>query len=308
MKIKNLEVGIKIGNKEKKLTNLILNSYLDLFAESLLDFQSKTLFYCAVNITKDNIDIDENSTTMEFDTLIDNKVEEILTQNTVLNKYTYTEENTLYGYNKISDFAGQSIKQIGFGNFNGDTNEFVMYAYLDVSKYNITIQSGQPVVISRIDTIKSDMLFWSNNKSIKAPYHLTNDGIHAVSGMDYQRVLPKLYSVGFGVLPYLYLKEYLVEDIDIQKTGTGEITINGIESNFAKDDLFPSPDLYPNPDLYPREATANLLIYKFKMYREVYENPELPPVLQDTGFYYVQYKELTKFGLINNLKIKYERG
>ena len=88
----------------------------------------------------------------------------------------------------------------------------------------------------------------------------------------------------------------------------GEITVNGIESNFAKDDLFPSPDLYPSPELYPREATANLLIYKFKMYREVYENPELPPVLQDTGFYYVQYKELTKFGLINNLKIKYERG
>ena len=29
MKIENLEVGIKIGNEEKKFTNLILDSYLD---------------------------------------------------------------------------------------------------------------------------------------------------------------------------------------------------------------------------------------------------------------------------------------
>ena len=52
MKVKNLEVGIKIGNKQRKFTNLILNNYLDLFANSLLDFKSKKLTCCAVNITK----------------------------------------------------------------------------------------------------------------------------------------------------------------------------------------------------------------------------------------------------------------
>ena len=126
--------------------------------------------------------------------------------------------------------------------------------------------------------------------------------------MEYIRVLPKLYSVGFGILPYKYIDEYLVEDLDINKTGIGEITINGINSNFAKNDLYPRPDLYPGPDLYPQTPTANLLIYKFKMYKEYYEDPMLPPILEDTGLYYVQHKELDRFGLIKNLKIKYERG
>ena len=309
MKVKNLEIGIKIGLKERKFTNLILNNYIELFANSLLEFKSKQLQACAINITKQNINIDENSTTMQYDTVkLNRDFQEVLTENTIINKYTFTDEDGVELFPSLNEFSGQTIKQIGFGIYDYETSTFTMYAYLDVSKYNIVIQEGQPIVISRIDAIKSDMLFWSNNKKIKAPYHLTVDALHNINDMEYERIVPKLYSLGFGILPYLYKDEYLVENLDIQKTGTGEITINGIESNFAKDDLFPSPDLYPSPELYPREATANLLIYKFKMYREVYENPELPPVLQDTGFYYVQYKELTKFGLINNLKIKYERG
>lgn len=308
MQIKNLEIGIKIGKKQRKFTNLILNSYLDLFANSLLDFQSKEMTYCVVNITKAKSEIDENSSTMNFDVLMENRAEEVLTENTVLNKYSYTEENTVYGYSQISSFAGQAIKEIGFGVYDWDNNSFIMYAYLDVSKYNITIQSGQPIIISRIDKVSSDMKFWSNSINIKAPYHLTVDGLHLIQGMNYQRILPKLYSVGFGILPYLYIDEYLVEDLEIEKTGTGEITVNGINSNFVKDDLFPRPDLYPSPILYPQTPTANLLIYKFKMYKEVYEDPMLPPVLEDTGLYYVQYKELDRFGLIENLKIKYERG
>ena len=308
MKVKNLEIGIKIGNKERKFTNLILNRYLDLFANSILDFTSKQLVDCVINITKNNANIDENSTTMEFDTVIEGNLNEVLTENTVINKYSYAEENTLYGFNKISNFVGQTLKEVGFGIFDFENDKFTMYAYLDVSKYNIIIQAGQPIVISRTDKIVSDMKFWSNSSTIKAPYHLTADGLHEISGMDYTRVLPQLYSCGFGILPYKYIDEYLVEDLDIEKTGTGEITITGINSNFAKNDLFPRPDLYPSPDLYPQAPTANLLIYKFKMYREVYEDPMLPPILEDTGLYYVQYKELTRFGLIENLKIKYERG
>lgn len=308
MKVKNLEVGLKIGNKERKFTNLITNGYLDLFANSFLNFASKELTHCAVNITKYNEDIDANSTTMDYDVLIEGNLQEILTENTVLNKYSYTEEGTLYGYNPISSYYGKTIKEIGFGTYDWNSKSFIMYAYLDVSKYSITIQEGQPVIISRTDKIATDMKFWSNSTRIKAPYHLTVDGLHAISGMDYTRILPQLYSCGFGILPYLYKDEYLVKDLNVQKTGIGEITVNGINSNFAKDDLFPRPDLYPTPNLYPREATANLLIYKFEMYREIFEDPEQPPTLVDTGLFYVQYKELTRFGLIENLKIKYERG
>lgn len=309
MKVKNLEIGIKIGLKERKFTNLILNNYIELFANSLLEFKSKQLQACAINITKQNINIDENSTTMQYDTVkLNRDFQEVLTENTIINKYTFTDEDGVELFPSLNEFSGQTIKQIGFGIYDYETSTFTMYAYLDVSKYNIIIQAGQPIVISRTDKIVSDMKFWSNSNTIKAPYHLTADGLHEISGMDYTRVLPQLYSCGFGILPYLYIDEYLVEDLDIEKTGTGEITITGINSNFAKNDLFPRPDLYPSPDLYPQAPTANLLIYKFKMYREVYEDPMLPPILEDTGLYYVQYKELTRFGLIENLKIKYERG
>ena len=308
MEVKNLEVGIKIGNKERKFTNLILNNYLDLFANSFLDFKEKNLPYCFVNFTKNN-NITETSTQMEYDTILEadfSQNVEILTDRNIINKYYYTLP--VVEYEPLESFQGQVIKEIGFGNYDYELNDYVMYAYLDISKYNIVVQENQPIIINRIDKITTDMNFWSNSNKIKAPYHLTMRGLLETGGFDYIRVLPQLYSIGFGILPYLYIDEYLVEDLDIEKTGTGEITVNGINGNFAKNDLYPSPDLYPKPDLYPQTPTANLLIYKFKMYREVYEDPMLPPVLEDTGLFYVQYKELTNFGKINNLKIKYERG
>ena len=309
MEVKNLEVGIKIGNKQRKFTNLICNSYLDLFADSFLDFKEKNLPYCFVNFSKDNSNITVNSTTMQYDTILEAEFAqniEILTENSVINKYYYI--NPVAEYQYLEDFTGRPIKEIGFGNVNPDTNKYILYAYLDVSKYNIIIQDSQPIIISRVDKIASDMKFWSNSSDIKGPYHLTGRGMLELVGFDYDRVLPKFYSLGFGVLPYVYIQEFLAENLDVKKTGTGEITVNNTFTNFAKNDLYPRPDLYPSPTLYPQESTANLLIYKFKMYKEVYVDPERPPDLVDTGLYYIQYKELTNFGFINNLKIKYERG
>ena len=266
MKIKNIEIGIKIGEKEKKFTNLILNNYLDLFANSFLDFKEKNLPYCFVSFTKSNSDITENSTSMEYNTILEadfSQSVEILTEKNIINKYYYTLP--VAEYESLESFTGQAIKQIGFGNYDYDLNDYVMYAYLDISKYNIVVQENQPIIINRIDKITTDMNFWSNSNKIKAPYHLTMRGLLETGGFDYIRVLPQLYSIGFGILPYLYIDEYLVEDLDIEKTGTGEITVNGINGNFAKNDLYPSPDLYPRPDLYPQTPTANLLIYKFKI-------------------------------------------
>lgn len=309
MKIENVEIGIKIGNKERRFKNLILNNYINLFVNSLLNFQSKQMVACAVNFTKKN-NITINSTTMNYDTVkLNRSFQEALTGETIINKYIFTDEDGVELLPSFSQFLGQSIKQIGFGIYDYETATFTMYAYLDVSKYNIVVQEGQPIVISRIDKIVSDMKFWSNSKDIITPYHLTADGIHLIQDMEYIRVLPKLHSIGFGILPYKFIKEYLVEDLNFQITGVGEMTITGIESNYAKNDLYPSPSLYPSPDLYPREPTANLLICKFKMYYEIYEDPMEPETtLVDTGKYYVQYKELEDFGKIQNLKIKYERG
>ena len=309
MKVKNLEVSIKVGNKQHKFTNLILNKYLDLFADSFLEFKDKNLDFCCINLTKEKTLITPESTEMQFDTILEfnsSERSELLTENTIINKYNY--EKPLAGYPDLSSFVGQYIKQIGFGIYDYELQKFELYAYLDVSKYNIVVQEGQPIVISRMDKVSTDMNFWSNSNAVKCPYHLTTKGLLEVNGYEYDTVIPKLYSIGFGALPYKYTDEYLVEDLDISKTGVGEITIDNVLNNYAMNDLFPKEDLYPRPDLYPQEGTANLLIYKFKLYRKVFQDPEQPPTLKDTGLFYVQYKQLERLGQITKLKIRYERG
>ena len=307
MKIKNLEVGIKIGNKEKKFTNLILNAYLNLFADSVVDFKSKKLTHCAINITKNNF-ISEYSSTFNFDVLLEGSLQEVLIENTIINKYKYIEENTVANFSSLSNFNNRIIKEIAFGEYDYGTELFNIYAYLDLKNYNIIIQNEQPLIISRIDKIVSDMMFWSNSNKIKSPFHLTADGLHIIQGMNYERILPKLYSVGVGVLPYVFTQEFLAEELDIQREGVGGVVINKSFINVAENDLYPTPDLYPSPNLYPQKPTANLLIYKFKMFREHYEDPSEPPILEDTGLFYVQYKEINNFGVIEKLKINYERG
>ena len=311
MKIKNEEVSIKIGNKTKTFTNLIINSYLDLFADSFLDFKQKNLPYCLVNFTKNNMAIDENSTEMQYDTILEADFAsniEILTGSNIVNKYFYKDPVASYPY--LEDFAGQQIRQLGFANWDNTKQDYVLYAYLDVSRYNIIIQDSQPVTISRVDKISSDMQFWANSRELKAPYHLTGRGMLELLGMDYQTIIPKLYSIGFGVLPYKFVNEYLAEDLTISKGETGIINIAEDFYNYKNNDLYPREDLYPSEDLYPQTPTANLLIYKFKMYKIVYPDPSSEEYeLEDTGMYYTQYRELknNEYGKLN-LSIKYERG
>lgn len=311
MKIKNEEVSIKIGNKIKTFTNLIMNSYLDLFADSFLDFKQKNLPYCLVNFTKNNMNIDENSTEMQYDTILEADFAsniEILTGSNIVNKYFYKDPVASYPY--LEDFQGQQIRQLGFANWDNTKQDYVLYAYLDVSKYNIIIQDSQPVTISRVDKISSDMQFWANSKRLKAPYHLTGRGFLELLGMDYQTIIPKLHSIGFGVLPYRFVNEYLAEDLTISKGETGIVNITEDFYNYKNNDLYPREDLYPRDDLYPQTPTANLLMYKFKMYKIVYPDPSSDEYeLEDTGLYYIQYRELrdNEYGKLN-LKIKYERG
>lgn len=308
MKVKNLEIGIKIGNKEKKFTNLILDSYLDLFADSFISFKQKNLPYCLVSFSKGEQTITFDSNTIKYDTILEadfSQNKEILTENNIINKYYYINPVTEYPY--LEEFAGKQIMKLGFANWDEEKKDYVMYAYLDVSKYNILIQENQPIIISRIDKISSDMNFWSNSEKVKAPIHLTGRGLVEIEGMDYFNIYSKFYSVGFGVLPYKFITEYLAEDLNISRGGVGEVLINEVFQNYAKEDLFPSQKLFPSENLYPKSPTANLLIYKFKLYKETYPNPEEPPVYEDTGMYYTQYKTVDKYGKIS-LSVKYERS
>lgn len=308
MKIQNKEIGIKIGKKELKFTNMILDSYLDLFANSFISFKDKSLPYCLINFTHyDNV-ITETSTEMNYDIVLEadpNQNVEILAENSIINKYYY--RTPLVGQ-EWDTYKNMAIMDIGFANYDYDLNKYVIYAYLDVSKYNIVVQDNQPIIISRTDKITSDMEMWTNSTQVEAPYHLTNRGMLNLRGYEYQTIAPKLYSIGFGVLPYTLNKEYTVEELDIQKTGIGEIKINNVlEAQYRPNAKYFNTDIYFNNDWCFEEPSYNYLIYKFKLYRETYPNPEEPPVWEDTGMFYLQYKEINKNGKIN-LSVKYERS
>lgn len=307
MKIENKEIGIKIGNKELKFTNMILNSYLNLFADSFINFKNKDLPYCLLSFNTLN-NITEYSTEMNYDLILEadfNKNIEVLSSTSIINKYYY--RNPQVGQ-EWEAFAGQQILNIGFANYDYTSSKYEIYAFLDVSKYNIIVQSGQPIIISRIDKITSDMNLWGNSYKIKAPYHLSMRGMLNYEGMEYFRTIPKLYSVGFGVLPYTLNKEYLVKNLSIQRGDIGIVEIkNVLEAQYRPNAKYFNTDIYFNNDWYFEEPTYNYMIYKFKLYKETYPNPEEDPVWVDTGLFYTQYKKIEKSGKLN-LSIKYERS
>ncbi len=308
MKVENKEIGIKVGKKEFKFTNMILNSYLDLFADSFIDFKNKDLLYCLVNFTHYDNEIDETSTEMNYDLVLEadfNKNIEILSTTSVVNKYFY--RNAQIGQ-EWENFNNKSIIDIGFANYDYKLNKYIIYAYLNVSNYNIVVQENQPIIISRIDKIISDMNLWANNSEIKAPYHLSMRGMTNYIGMDYFRTIPKLYSVGFGVLPYSFNKEYLAKDLTIQKKDTGIVEIQDVlEAQYRANTIYFNTDIYFDNNWCFEEPTYNYIIYKFKLYKETYENPEDPPIWVDTGLFYTQYKRISKNGKIT-LTVKYERS
>lgn len=308
MKIENKEIGIKIGDKELKFTNMILNSYLDLFADSFIGFKNKDLPYCLLNFIQMNDEITEDSTEMNYDLILEadfNKNIEVLSSTSIVNKYYY--RNPQVGQ-EWSDFVGYKIKEIGFANYDYTLNKYVIYAYLNVSNYEIYVQDDQPIIISRIDKITSDMNLWANSSEIKAPYHLSMRGMLNYEGMEYFRTIPKLYSIGFGVLPYTLNKEYLVDDLTIQRENKGIVKIQDVlEAQYRPNTKYFNTDIYFDNNWYFEEPTYNYMIYKFKMYKETYPNPEEDPVWLDTGLFYTQYKKIEKSGNLN-LSIKYERS
>lgn len=116
MKIENKCVKIKIGKKEKTFTNLILNNYIDLYADSFLSFKTKWLPYCFIKF--DSIQaINENSTTMDYDIILEAQykdMQQIFTQKNVTNKYIYYNE--AFMQNLLKNYKGEKITRVGLRN------------------------------------------------------------------------------------------------------------------------------------------------------------------------------------------------
>lgn len=334
MRIKNECVSIRIGNKEREFHNMILNNYIDLYAESFISFKDKILPYCAIKFGGSQ-DIDENSTTMEYDVMLEAElpsISEIFTKDTIINKYMYYKE--MNESSSIQEFEGKYISGIGFGNFDDETKAFVLYAFLDVSKYNITFQESQSIAISRTDKITTDLQFYSPCSEVKFPVHLTMKGLLEIKGLDYDKVYSELWSIGTGSLYNVIEDEIPINNLDFRKTGTGIVTIKSAEDFAIYPNLtlypnataypgrqktglkelkiedkgegkYPSPLVYPNLSELPKQATKKWIIYKFKLWRERWE--ETNKIIEDTGLFYYQSQ---KTDLTGNLKleIKYERG
>lgn len=308
MKVSNEFVRIRTGNKEKIFRNLILNKYLKLYADSFLQFKDKTLNACLINFTHDN-NITEDSTSMVYDLPIIADSRDIFQKNSptqITTEYYYRRQisgEDIYLSSDYKKWFGSTIKDIGFAHYDYGTQEYTLYAYLDVSSYNVVLQENQPLAVVRQDKVTSDYDFWSNSPRVNAPFHLSADGFKDMIGFEATYYYPRLYSIGFGELPYSLQKEYLVNELDIHQN-KNIITIDGVQGNYLSNTLYMSPDILMSEDLFMQEATWRYLAYVFHLWKR--ENPESDNYI-DSGLNYVQYLDLRQHGKLD-LSIKYERN
>lgn len=308
MKVSNEFVRIRTGNKEKIFRNLILNNYLKLYADSFLEFKDKTLNACLINFTHDN-KITEESTSMKYDLVIIADSRDIFQKNSptqITTEYYYRRQisgEDIYISDNYKKWFGSNIKDIGFAHYDYGTQEYILYAYLDVSAYNVVLQENQPLAVVRQDKVTSDYDFWSNSPRVNAPFHLSTVGFKDIVGFEATYYYPKLYSIGFGELPYSLQKEYKVDELDITQNNN-VITIDGVQGNYLSDTLYMSPDILMSEDLFMREATWRYLVYTFHLWKR--ENPESDNYI-DSGLNYAQYLDLRQHGKLD-LTVKYERN
>lgn len=308
MKVSNEFVRIRTGNKEKIFRNLILNNYLKLYADSFLEFKDKTLNACLINFTHDN-KITEESTSMKYDLVIIADSRDIFQKNSptqITTEYYYRRQisgEDIYISDNYKKWFGSNIKDIGFAHYDYGTQEYILYAYLDVSAYNVVLQENQPLAVVRQDKVTSDYDFWSNSPRVNAPFHLSTDGFKDIVGFEATYYYPKLYSVGFGELPYSLQKEYKKSELDVTQTAN-KIQIKNVAGNYKSDTLYFNPNLLMSEELKMQDATWRYLVFVFHLWTR--ENPESSNYI-DTELEYRQYTELRKHGIIN-IDISYERS
>lgn len=335
-KIKNLEINIKIGKKEYSFKNLILDSLLNNYAISLVDKNKynsnfKTPGSCAIKFSAINdVNSDMKLKNNNFDICISNtsRISDT-SKNNIINKYICDSEIAyIWDYSKqtaqnikLKDYEGYKIYFLGFS-YGWDPDNDTL-AVLDVSNYDIYIQKGEEIQITRIDEISSDAIFTSLHEKINCPVHLLPLGIDGIipeqklvaqDGLNYITIYNNAYArltnFGFGNKPDNIELEYDIE-------GNYEVNENifSIKKIWSPKGLYPSQDLYPSDDLYPDDIPYEYLILKFKLFQKVAEDDATyEDVINDrkivekfTGAEYLQAIPLDKRGYVD-LNIKYERG
>lgn len=252
MKIKNRVVSIKVGKKQYDLKNLITNNCLTRFARSQLEPEKynyipydKEMSHCLLKFDEPlNIYDDIELHNQDFDICFaggTSFTQKAISDKKVDIKYVY-DTAFIYDYQKsttnnihISDYYGKKITAIGFNSwFSNDANnstKLPIMAVIDTQNYNIYLQEGQDLRITRSDTITSDAEFYCENSKVNGPLHLIpgggnfiikpdpflkDDGTYLDYNEDYLNSYGFLYSMGLSSWPTnITGKELIIgKDID----------------------------------------------------------------------------------------------
>lgn len=184
-KIKNIEVNIKIANRDIKIKNLILNCLLNRYAKSLIynfDSNFRLLNCCLVKFDTPIENINENSDlkNSDFDIcILSDNYETTFSNNVVYTHYAWS--NYIYDYQKggaphsWSEYVGKKISTLAFNSNFAKNSNMSVGAILDLTNYDIYIEDSGDISITRLDKISSNGEFFSESPKIKGPVHLAPD-------------------------------------------------------------------------------------------------------------------------------------
>ena len=334
MKIKNEKIVIRCGNKKVELTNLILNCYLNQFANAQISLvkatqtaYQKNLKYCLLKFDKE-IEFDKTSLipNEKFDVCLmsDEIIKQEGNEKKVIIQYDYlfNSNSFLFDYSDlesnrlISNYYGKKITAIGFnsdwtptvgGQFTG------VCAIVDVSNYNLYLQEGQEFSVTRKDVISTDIEFHSPFNEVKYPVHLAPANIQnlylpKLESYEYWDTVayPILYSVGYGNDKIEMMEEHVIEnDEAFLKAENNKLYINNIKIYESVSNIF-------LPQFLPFCATRSnykYIILKYKIYQRLNNNSgsDIITTTIDSGYYYQCVMPITEYGQ-KSIVISYERS
>lgn len=314
MKIKNKYVEVKMGNKNYKKENMILDTYLKKIFDMMTDSEHENCIinrcYLKLDTPIENVDYDtELDGLTDFDVFIYSSYVSNITANKKTMKVSYKFDDDRYYYqNKyysgkgLKILNGRKITAIGFG-FNRECLTF-----LDTNNMNIIINSNEKLIITRVDEIQSNGIA----TYIDYPLHLVNDTANRdsetkeidVGGRTIfvtEDTKAELYSIGFGNTEGLMEEEYLINEVETSRNETS-ITFN--LNRTKKVGHYPSEDLHLG--FYPTMDNSKYLIFKYRLYRRYFNDFSEQYNITYLDKYYTMSKPNENFGNLE-IKLKIER-
>lgn len=348
MKFENKYIKIKTKKQEITVHNYIYDEYLSLFSKAqylLFDIDEsepytaselyttnydKTFQYCYIKFDNELNNVKKASKeNFDIQVKISNKSIEG-NESSITADYEVTIQSIFYDeINKkmlhLNDFAGKKITALGYG------NSTTVFACVDLSNYQISIEYDEPLSIFRRDIITTDGVV----DGIDLPLHLapfSNDfkkyKIDEI--IEYEPVWATLYSIGFGNVRGVMSEEFIInKDVKVikendkefgfklnKKAGNTYYPYAIIYSNSnkyplaeqSKKEFYPGIKSYSGSGKYPLFANIKYIIYKYRlyyMYRDKVTGNAKVIFLNE--YYTLSYHEEKAKGLFE-IKTKIERG